>query len=129
MTITSNPSSDFTRVPYERADKTIGSSLQARPKVHIAWDYESLMVGVDMAEVSITSAIDLVAGEGPAAAFRLEEVAGVAVEPGLAEGDKCERCWRVLPEVGENAAAPGTCRRCAGVVSALEAVGRGESRR
>ena len=78
----------------ERAEKTIGSSLQARPKVHIAWDFESLMAGVDMAEVSITSAIDLVAGEGPAAAFRLEEVAGVAVEPGLAEGDKCERCWR-----------------------------------
>ena len=75
-----------------------------------------------MAEVAITSDIELRSGEGPADAFRLDDVAGVAVVPGLAEGEKCERCWRVLPEVGSAAAAPGTCRRCADVVSGLEAV-------
>jgi isoleucyl-tRNA synthetase len=41
----------------------------------------------------------LVAGEAPAGAFRLDEVAGVAVEPTRADGCKCARCWRVLLEV------------------------------
>ncbi|MGH6948261.1 MAG: zinc finger domain-containing protein, partial [Kiloniellales bacterium] len=34
--------------------------------------------------------------------------------------DKCERCWRVLPEVGRDTAAPGTCGRCAEAVAALD---------
>jgi isoleucyl-tRNA synthetase len=48
-------------------------------------------------------------GEGPADAFRLDEVAGVAVVPRPAEGAKCARCWRVLPEVRPPALV---CERC-----------------
>ena len=43
-------------------------------------------VDVDLAEICITSAATLVKDEGPADAFRLPEVAGVAVVPNLAEG-------------------------------------------
>ena len=45
------------------------------------------------------------------AAFRLDEIAGVAVVPGLAEGEKCARCWKILPDVGTHS-HPGTCARC-----------------
>jgi isoleucyl-tRNA synthetase len=38
-----------------------------------------------------------------------------------APGDKCERCWRVLPEVGSVAAHGDLCRRCAGVIDQLPA--------
>ena len=72
------------------------------------------MEGVDPAEVFITSGATLVAGDGPAEAYRLPEVAGVAVLPGLADGAKCERCWRVLPEV---AVGDPICDRCDDVVS------------
>src|SRR5690606_6841684 len=62
----------------ERKDKRIGSSLEAAPVVHIA-DPELLAVleGEDFAEICITSAITVVAGEGPADAFRLGDVSRV----------------------------------------------------
>jgi isoleucyl-tRNA synthetase len=36
-----------------------------------------------------------------------------------AAGGKCERCWRVLPEVGGVAGRPDLCQRCADVVGHL----------
>jgi isoleucyl-tRNA synthetase len=48
----------------------------------------------------------------------LPEVAGVAVEPGLAEGCKCARCWRILPEV---APPKMLCLRCEDAVAAFDA--------
>ena len=55
--------------------------------------------GLDAAEVFRTSAAELVAGPGPAEAFRLAEVPDVAIEPQGADGCKCARCWRILEEV------------------------------
>ncbi|PZQ16194.1 MAG: isoleucine--tRNA ligase [Ancylobacter novellus] len=91
----------------ERAAKRIGSSLEAAPVVHVT-DPELLAAldGVDLAEVAITSAISVVAGEGPAEAFRLAEVPGVAVVSAKAEGRKCARSWKVTPEVGADPEFP-----------------------
>src|SRR5262245_46901866 len=79
----------------ERAQKRIGSSLEAHPIVHVsnAELYEAV-VDCDLAEVCITSAATLVEDDGPGSAFRLPEVAGVAVVPNLAEGRKCARSWK-----------------------------------
>jgi isoleucyl-tRNA synthetase len=49
------------------------------------------------------------------ALFTLPEVEGVAVHAGGAPGAKCERCWRVLPEVGRD--HPDLCHRCADAVA------------
>jgi isoleucyl-tRNA synthetase len=46
----------------------------------------------------------------------MPDVLGVTVVIGLAEGEKCQRCWRVLPEVGSVAAHPELCHRCADAV-------------
>ena len=106
----------------ERAAKRIGSSLQARPVVHIERaDLREAVAAVDFADVAITSDITLSDAPAPAAAFRLPEVAGVAVVAEPAAGDKCERCWKVLPEVGAADAAPQTCARCADAVQHLGA--------
>jgi isoleucyl-tRNA synthetase len=35
----------------------------------------------------------------------------VAVVFGRAAGDKCQRCWKILPDVGSHSHA-GVCRRC-----------------
>ncbi len=102
----------------ERAEKRIGSSLQASPRVFIEDDaLRRALDGVDMAEVSITSGIEIVGGAAPEGAFVLEEVPGVGVVPGPAAGDKCARCWRILPEVGQQADFAGLCRRCADVLA------------
>ena len=85
----------------ERAQKRIGSSLEAHPLVHISDpDLFAAVVDVDLAEVCITSGLALVEGEGPADAFRLPDVAGVAVVPELAAGRKCARSWKISPAVG-----------------------------
>jgi isoleucyl-tRNA synthetase len=67
-----------------------------------------------MAELAITSGLALEVGPPPAGSFTLDDVPGVGVMPALAAGDKCQRCWRVLPEVGAD--APELCRRCADAV-------------
>ena len=96
----------------ERAEKRIGSSLQAAPHVHAAPEYIAAMKGLDLTEICITSGGDLVSGEVPAGAFTLPDVAGVGVVPGLAAGNKCARCWQVLEEVGKSASHPLICVRC-----------------
>ena len=74
-------------------------------------DTRALLEGIDFADVCITSDLTLGTGEAPVEAFRLDEVSGVAVVPALAEGGKCARCWKILPDVGTHASAD-TCGRC-----------------
>ncbi len=102
----------------ERAEKRIGSSLQAAPHVHAAPEYVAALKGLDLAEICITSGGDLVTGDAPVGAFSLPDVAGVAVVPALASGAKCARCWQVLEEVGKSASHPLICRRCEAAVDA-----------
>jgi isoleucyl-tRNA synthetase len=105
----------------ERAEKRIGSSLQASPQVYVA-DPELVeaIEGVDLAEIAITSGAEAFAGSPPDGAFVLPEVPAVGVVAKRAEGEKCQRCWRVLPEVGAAAAAPDLCRRCADAIESLD---------
>jgi isoleucyl-tRNA synthetase len=101
----------------ERAEKRIGSSLQAAVTVYAEPADIAALRGLDLAEICITSSGTLTTEPAPATAFRLPEVAGVAVTVGLAPGEKCQRCWRILPEVG--VVHPELCRRCADVVAAM----------
>jgi isoleucyl-tRNA synthetase len=103
----------------ERAEKRIGSSLQAAPHVHVAPEYLAAMKGIDLGEICITSGGDLIEGPAPDRAFTLPDVAGVAVVPAMASGNKCARCWQVLEEVGKSARHPLICVRCEGAVEAL----------
>jgi isoleucyl-tRNA synthetase len=106
----------------ERREKRIGSSLEAAPRIFVA-DREllALLQTVNMAELSITSGARLEAGEGPADAFRLTEVPGVAVVPERAEGRKCARSWKILPEVGTDPDYPDLTLRDAAAMREFEA--------
>jgi len=107
-----------------RAEKRLGASLQAAPVVHVEdQTLRELIATIDFAELCITS--DLAVSDAPAeeAAFRLPDVPGVAVRVAPADGEKCERCWRVLPDVGRHPEAPGTCGRCADAVGGLQVAG------
>ncbi len=96
----------------ERAQKRIGSSLEAHPIVHVVdEDLFEAVADIDLAEICITSAATLVKGEGPADAFRLPDVAGVAVIPNLAEGTKCARSWKILTMIGADPEFPDVSPR------------------
>ncbi len=87
----------------ERREKRIGSSLEAAPIVHVTDpSLREALEGRDFAEICITSQITITDKPAPAGAFRLDEVADVAVVPARAQGQKCARSWRVLPEVGSD---------------------------
>ena len=100
----------------ERAAKRIGSSLQARVEVYVPQDAAALLRGVDLAELCITSAAMVRLGQPPAEAFTLPDVAAVGAIVAPADGQRCERCWRVLPEVGQVPDHDDLCRRCADVI-------------
>src|SRR5579883_371955 len=108
-----------------RADKKIGSSLEAGPVIYIS-DPALLAAldGVDMAEVAITSGITVVRGEGPADAFRLGDVAGVAVEFRPAEGRKCARSRKLSPLVGTDPEYPDVTPRDAQALREWDALRR-----
>ncbi len=105
----------------ERRDKRIGASLEAAPVLWLADPSE--VEGVDLAELAITSAVTVQAGDGPATAFRLEGVAGVAVEPQRvpAHWIKCARSWKYFDPATADPAYPDLSPRDAAAVKALEA--------
>jgi len=106
----------------ERREKRIGASLEAAPEVFVSRpELVEAMKGVDLAEISITSQATLTEGEGPADAWRLDDVPGVAVVPKLAEGRKCARSWRILPEVGSDPDYPDLSLRDAAAVREYDA--------
>ena len=105
----------------ERAEKRIRSSLQAAPVVYVTPEYLEAMDGVDLAELAITSTARLSEGDAPDGAFALEDVPGVAVVPTSASGEKCQRCWKVLEDVGANPDHPEACPRCADAASHFHA--------
>jgi len=106
----------------ERRDKRIGGALDAAPLVYIAApDLLAAFEGLDPAEIFRTSQASLLASDGPASAFRLPEIAGVAVEPVKAEGRKCARSWRILPEVGSDPRYPDLSLRDADAVAFWDA--------
>ncbi|MCV2874140.1 isoleucine--tRNA ligase [Defluviimonas sp. WL0050] len=96
----------------QRTAKVIGASLEAAPVVHVE-DEETLkaLQSVPFADICITSGISLTADPAPGEAFRLPEVPGVGVVFETADGDKCQRCWKILPDVGSHV-HQGTCARC-----------------
>ena len=94
-----------------RADKVIGSALEARLTLYCSkelYNFLNVIPMDELADLFIVSKVDLVEGEGGVKG--LVEGLGAAAEH--AAGDKCQRCWKYEPSVGEN----GLCPRCASVL-------------
>jgi isoleucyl-tRNA synthetase len=105
----------------ERAAKRIGSSLEAAPVVYVDdADLMSGLEGVDMAEVCITSGIDVIAGKLPADAVVASDAKSVGVVPKRAEGRKCARSWRITKDVGSDPAYPDLSARDAAAMREID---------
>ncbi|WIV52279.1 isoleucine--tRNA ligase [Marivivens sp. LCG002] len=96
----------------QRTAKVIGASLEAAPVVHVEdQDVLDALKTVAFDDLCITSGIVLTSDPAPEDAFRMGDVAGVAVVFQEAEGEKCQRCWKILPDVGTHK-HEGVCGRC-----------------
>ena len=106
----------------ERREGRIGSSLEAAPKVYVSDEsLRAALRGVDLAEIAITSGGSLIPEEGPREAFRLEDVPDVAVVFARAQGTKCARSWKILPDVGSDPEFPELSPRDAAAVRQFDA--------
>jgi isoleucyl-tRNA synthetase len=101
----------------QRTDKVIGSSLEAAPVVHVE-NVETLaaLKALPFSDICITSEVVLSRDPAPAEAFRMPDAAGIGVVFEKASGDKCQRCWKILPDVGSHDHA-GLCGRCNSAVT------------
>jgi len=93
-----------TELEAMRADKRIGSSNQAVVTMALPDDQAGLLSAEAWADILIV------------AGAKLEAAPVAAARAAVAPGTKCERCWKVLEEVGRIAAHPTLCLRCADAV-------------
>ncbi|SEP85779.1 Isoleucyl-tRNA synthetase [Devosia sp. YR412] len=109
----------------QRKEKVIGSSLEAAPTVFITDPALAAAVAdLDLAEIAITSALTLGNGHAaPVGGFTLAEVPGVTVVFAKAEGQRCARSWKVLPEVGSDPEYPDVSPRDAQALRERAAAG------
>jgi isoleucyl-tRNA synthetase len=101
-----------------RLAKSIGKSLDASvrviategsPEALVLKQYETALAevfNVSQATVQVVGAT--------------KQDSAVLIEAQVADGSKCERCWRVVPDVGADGRWPMVCARCA---DALDAIG------
>ena len=112
-------------IEIARADKLIGSSLEAAPRVYLSNpEHLKALEGVDFAEVCITSDIAIEFGAPmPETAFRLPEAdVGVVVE--RARGVKCARSWRYFDAATASPDFPDVTPRDAQALRELKMLGR-----
>jgi isoleucyl-tRNA synthetase len=100
-----------------RNQKVIGKSLTAKVTLYVNEKSRALLDSIEenMKQLFIISGFE-VAGtyeEAPENAIKLETAAIVITK---AEGETCERCWIVTPEVGQDLEHSTLCLRCAEVV-------------
>jgi len=109
----------------ERANKQIGSSLEAAPIIFIKDDaLMSILANVDMAEICITSGFELRNSLSPEDSFMLDDVTGVAVKVEKAKGIKCARSWRYTQDVGSDPLYPDVSARDAAALRELQDLGK-----
>ena len=96
----------------QRTEKVIGASLEAAPVLYLADQaVKDVLEQMPFADICITSDLTLSTDAAPSDAFTMAEVEGIAVSFVKAEGEKCGRCWKILPDVGTHSHA-GVCGRC-----------------
>ncbi len=118
------------RLEVLRADKQIGSGLEARAVVYAAPTtkvFDALQkLGDELRFWFITSEAQVLAAEAvPADAIEVPLESGetiwLRVQPN--EAVKCARCWHRRADVGQHAVHPGLCGRC---IENIEAANGGE---
>lgn len=100
-----------------RNEKVIGKSLTAKVTLYVNEKTKILLDSIkeNVGQLFIVSAFEVAGSyeDAPENALKLETAAIVVTK---AEGETCERCWVVTPEVGQDHDHSTLCPRCASVV-------------
>jgi isoleucyl-tRNA synthetase len=94
----------------KRNEKLIGSSLQAKAIIYIPLDIQQTLSKLNLAEMCIVSDVEVKEISKKTSSSMNFDEEDIFVDISLAEGDKCQRCWTILPEVKDN--HNHLCSRC-----------------
>ncbi len=101
---------------HRRQDKFIGSSLEAKVTITVAkQDAFDLLRSCeeDLPALFIVSQVRLKFDEnGGDMRTEADQSTGILTKVERAEGEKCERCWKYRPSVGDDTRHPTLCDRC-----------------
>ena len=113
-------------IEIARAEKLIGSSLEAAPRVYLSNpEHLKALEGIDFAEVCITSDVAIEFGTPmPETAFRLPDAPDVGVIVERAQGLKCARSWRYFDPTTASPDFPDVTPRDAEALRELKGLGR-----
>jgi len=100
-----------------RLSKSIGKSLDASVRV-IATEGSSDAVLLKKYEGALAEFFNVSEATVQLVGATKQDAA-VLIEAGVANGAKCERCWRVVPDVGADGRWPTVCSRCAEALNAI----------
>ncbi len=100
------------QIEAARNEKIVGSNLSAKVELWANPELKAILdqFADELRFVLITSTVivkDFDAAQGEAT-----DLEDLRVQVSAAEGEKCARCWHVLPDVNTHAAHPGLCARC-----------------
>ena len=97
----------------KRADKIIGSSLEAHIDIYLEKSILEKVKNYQLDEISITSSFELHEITSNSEGFSLEEVSDVKVEVSKTSGQKCQRCWKYKKQLIRDE----ICSRCDSAIS------------
>ena len=92
----------------KRADKIIGSSLEAHINIYLEDNVLQKIKDIDFEEIAITSSFNLYSISKDVKGFALEDVKNVIVVVNKNKGSKCQRCWKY----SETLVKDEICNRC-----------------
>ena len=100
------------QIEAARNAKLIGSNLSAKVELWANAELKAVLDQLDdelrfvlITSTVIVNAFDKAQGEAT-------DLEGLRVKVSAAEGEKCARCWHVLPDVNTHHEHPGLCSRC-----------------
>ena len=95
-------------IEKQRAEKIIGSSLEAHINIYVKEDIKNQIENISFDEIAITSSFEIFTLNNDISYFSIEEIEGVEVQVIKVEGHKCNRCWKFKKELINN----DICQRC-----------------
>lgn len=101
-----------------RTQKTIGASLDAKVTLFCKGDILAFVKSAEKLLEKVFMVSELKISEDGQGTFN-GEITNLSITVEHADGNKCARCWSYSESVGQDAAHPDLCDRCANIIHSL----------
>jgi len=92
----------------KRAEKIIGSSLEANIKIYVSDNIKRNLIDMNFDEIAITSSFELLNYANKKSYFSIDGIDDIAIEVEKVSGSKCSRCWKYKKKLS----SINICERC-----------------